>query len=97
MSRCLETVEEAYREWYIGLNGAPSIVEMEQRYGTKWRRAGADRKYFQRRKKIMEKIRNVSETEQVSVEVAVARVERLRDGRSLDWLAKALGCDRRLT
>lgn len=37
MSRDISTLQEMVREWYEGLDGGPSVRQLEAQYGSKWR------------------------------------------------------------
>jgi hypothetical protein len=83
------TVKEVWREWKEGLAGRPAIQELEERWGSSWRPGNAVRVQFCRRKVIWDELlariaRGKSEEE------AVAELEQLRAGRSLNRLVDEL-------
>lgn len=57
MSRTIATLQEMVREWYEGLDGGPSVRQLEAQYGSKWRtKNDAERVFLGRRKVIINKI-----------------------------------------
>lgn len=89
MSRSLTTVSGLWQEWKTGLGGEPSVESLEARYGPKWRTSQAERKFYSRRKVIIEEI-----TKRISTGMdqwrAVEEVEEVRGGKSLDGLSKMI-------
>ena len=88
------TVEDAWREWKEGLGGRPAVQELEGRWGSLWRPGGTLRVQFCRRKVIWDAILARVASGR-SEEEAVAEVERLRAGQSLNRLVDALKQRRR--
>jgi Transcriptional activator of glycolytic enzymes len=85
----LYTVKDVWREWKEGIAGRPSIQELEEQWGSRWRPGGTIRVQFCRRKVIWDAIssriaRGKSEAE------AIAEVDRIRDGQSLNRLVDIL-------
>ena len=83
------TVKDVWREWQEGLAGQPAIKELEEKWGSRWRPTNAVRVQFCRRKVIWDEVlartargRNADE--------AVAELELLRAGRSLNHLVDEL-------
>lgn len=89
MSRTLSTVAGLWQEWKTGINGAPSVESLEARYGPKWRTSQAERKFYSRRKVIIEEI-----TKRIGAGMdawrAVEEVEGMRGAKSLDGLSKMI-------
>lgn len=89
MSRSLSTVAGLWQEWKSGLNSSPSVESLEARYGPKWRTSQAERKFYSRRKVIIEEI-----TKRIAAGIegwrAVEEVEEVRGGKSLDGLSKMI-------
>lgn len=57
MSREISTLPQMVQEWYEGLDGGPSIRQLEIKYGSKWRtKNDAERVFLGRRKTIIRKI-----------------------------------------
>src|ERR1700761_2611823 len=46
MRRDIRTVEQLYREWTVGLQGSLSILELNRRYGPRWRAGRNDEIQF---------------------------------------------------
>jgi hypothetical protein len=83
------TVEDVWREWKEGLGGQPAVQDLEDKWGSRWRPGNTLRVQFCRRKVIWDAIlariaRGRSEEE------AVAEVERIRAGKSLNRLVDTL-------
>ena len=49
MSRTIQTVEDLWREWTVGLGGNPSIQSLEDSHGAKWRPEQKERTFFSRK------------------------------------------------
>ena len=90
MCKLTSSVPALWAEWNDGLPGKPSVKSIEAKYGTKWRKASAKSKYFQRRKRIIDAVEKYASTESVCIEEAVAHFETIRGSKSLDWLCKNL-------
>lgn len=83
------TVRDAWREWKEGLAGQPAVRELEEKWGSRWRPGNIVRVQFCRRKVIWDELlariaRGKSEEE------AVAELEQLRAGKSLNRLVDVL-------
>ncbi|KAJ1550877.1 hypothetical protein HK096_004468, partial [Nowakowskiella sp. JEL0078] len=50
----LETVEEVWCEWKVGIGGGYAVEVLEQKYGIHWRADGAVSRSFLRRKEIID-------------------------------------------
>ena len=46
----LKSVNEVWLEYTTGIDGCPAVKDLEHSYGTSWRKAEADRRFFSRRK-----------------------------------------------
>jgi hypothetical protein len=94
MSRAITSVRELWQEWETGLPGQPAIRDLETRYRAKWRADGHERKFFQRRMRIISYIQQAASTSdnQAGVAEIVATMdERLaREGLSLNKLSEKL-------
>jgi hypothetical protein len=54
LSRTISTVRELWQEWDQGLpGGQPAVRVLESRFGAKWRREAAERKFFSRRLRVV--------------------------------------------
>jgi len=94
MSRGISTVTDLWREWTVGLGGGPSIQMLEETRGSSWCE-GNERRFYNRRKIIINKIRQraASMPGGETVENLHAAQEwleglRVRGGKSLDWMSK---------
>lgn len=76
MERGLGTVQEAYREWYQGLEGRPSVIHMETTYGNAWRTRNTDVKFFQNRRRLIEEVDRLKAEH--GEEVAIAMMDERR-------------------
>jgi hypothetical protein len=83
------TVTDAWREWQEGLAGRPAIRELEERWGSRWRPGNTLKVQFCRRKVIWDAIRARMARGRTEEE-AVAELEQLRAGRSLNQLVDEL-------
>jgi Centromere DNA-binding protein complex CBF3 subunit, domain 2/Transcriptional activator of glycolytic enzymes len=93
MRRDIRTVEQLHREWTQGLQGGPSILELDRQYGARWR---SDRRseiqFYSLRQEIMREISRISSHNSVSEIAAVQRVQGRQDREkwSMDKLCKTL-------
>lgn len=83
------TVGDVWREWKEGLAGQPAVRELEEAWGSSWRPGNTVRVQFCRRKVVWDEVlarvaRGRAEEE------AVAELELLRAGRSLNQLVDEL-------
>lgn len=83
------TVRDVWREWKDGLAGQPAVRDLEEAWGSSWRPGNTVRVQFCRRKVVWDEIlarvaRGKAEEE------AVAELELLRAGRSLNQLVDEL-------
>ncbi len=83
------TVKDAWREWQEGLAGQPAIRELEERWGSRWRPGNTLKVQFCRRKVIWDAVR-VYIARGKTEEEAIAELEQLRNGRSLNRLVDEL-------
>ena len=83
------TVKDAWREWQEGLAGQPAIRELEERWGSRWRPGNTLKVQFCRRKVIWDAVR-VYMARGKTEEEAIAELEQLRNGRSLNQLVDEL-------
>lgn len=83
------TVKDAWREWQEGLAGRPAIRELEERWGSRWRPGNTVKVQFCRRKVIWDAVRARIARGRTEEE-AVAELEQLRAGRSLNQLVDEL-------
>lgn len=93
MDHTIDTVDALYREFHIGILGKPSVLSIEQQWGTAWRKPAAIKQFFMRRKKIIDEIKRLGEKLNGGVEEAVQRLDEFRRAsrnRSLSALADAI-------
>jgi hypothetical protein len=84
-----QTVRDAWREWREGINSGPSLAELEERWGSRWRPKPAQKIAFCRRKVLINRILQLT-TEGITEDEAVEELERCRAGRSLRKLITEL-------
>ena len=89
LSRAISKVSEVWQEWHHGINGGISVSEFLERYERKGLPDEAERKYAQRRKKIITKIQEIS-VACGGIQNAINRVEnfRIENGFSLYKLSQ---------
>ena len=93
-SRAISSVRELWEEWDIGLHGQPSVRDLERRYHAKWRSSAAERKFFQRRRRILAHIEDqLHEGEARRSEDVVAALDErcAREGLTLNQLSDKIG------
>ncbi|KAN0066630.1 Transcriptional activator of glycolytic enzymes domain containing protein [Elaphomyces granulatus] len=84
MNRELRTVRQLWDEWFTGSNGRPSIDQLNQEWGSRWRMDSKEINFYSRRKVIIDEI--FQRTVAGNWQAAVVEVESLRKGASLDKL-----------
>jgi len=86
-----KTLDDVWREWDSGILGGPALRDLEATWGDKWRRSGAERTAWCRRKTLVDELvgrvsRGLTPAE------AIADLEAQRGGRSLPsfraWLVQ---------
>jgi len=71
MSHRVENLPDLWREWYTGLSGGYFIVALEQRWGTRWRRDESEKKFFNRRRAIINAIRQYADGNHLSYQTTL--------------------------
>ena len=98
MSRAVKTIRDLWREWTIGLQGGPSIVALDNRWGSRWR-AGrqAEVQWYSLRLEVIREIRRVARARRISEESAMYFVgaEQRQSNCSLDLYCKRLRANRK--
>ncbi|CCF55493.1 hypothetical protein KAFR_0A00550 [Kazachstania africana CBS 2517] len=61
INRAIQSVSDVAREYFEGFHGKPSLLSLERRFGSTWRRAPGDRTLFAKRKCIISKIDQILE------------------------------------
>ena len=57
--RFLYTIQEIWQEYTVGLRGHPSIISLDEKYGSKWRDSDTDRQFYNARRKIYTAIKEL--------------------------------------
>ena len=83
------SVEALLREWFEGLGGSPSVQELEERFGSRWRYTSALRQRFYVRRKLVRWVEARAAAAGVSLAVVAAAMDRL--GPSPDRFHRELG------
>ncbi|PSR78551.1 transcriptional activator of glycolytic enzymes-domain-containing protein [Coniella lustricola] len=92
----LETVLDVWQEYCYGHNGNPSLESLDALWGARWRPDQKLRLWYGRRKAILDQIKTYM-ADGIDEDTAVAEVEKLRRGRTLNWLSRILLDDRKQT
>jgi hypothetical protein len=85
-----------WREWKQGLGGGPSIECLEQQHGTKWCVGKHERRFFNRRKLIIDAVEQRAHTiagdftENAKVVAQMFEEKRGIIEKSIDWISKNL-------
>jgi hypothetical protein len=93
MRRDIRTVEQLYREWTVGLQGCLSILELDRRYGPRWRSGRSNEiQFYSLRAEIIKEISRITLCDGVSEMTAMQRVQGRQDREkwSMDKLCKIL-------
>ncbi|CAI4048307.1 hypothetical protein SKDZ_13G2370 [Saccharomyces kudriavzevii ZP591] len=61
LNRAIQNVTDAAREYFEGLPGQPSVLSLERRYGSTWRRSAKERTLFTKRMTIIKRIVDIKE------------------------------------
>lgn len=98
MSRGVTRITDLWREWKEGLGNGPAIERLEVERGVSWCQ-GNERRFFNRRKCIVNKIVERAEamegggTEGNMIAAAEYFEDvRKRMGKSIDWVSKNISC-----
>jgi len=93
MCRTVQTVEELWREWTVGLQGTPAIAALDSRWGSRWR-AGrqSELQWYSLRLEVIKEIRRLAQSRRTSEVVAmrVLDLQQQQSGHSIDQLCKLL-------
>lgn len=76
------TVDEIWREYKLGINGGPSVEQLERDYQARWRPTGQQRTAWCRRKVIVDEIIRLIDSGKTAEE-AVADLEAQRGSLSM--------------
>ena len=98
MCRSVRTVEDLWYEWTVGLQGQPSICELDRRWGSLWR-AGrqSELQWYSLRLEVIKEIRHVAQARRTSEDAAMWQVNQRQQQQrcSLDQFCKLLRAARR--
>ena len=88
----VNSLPSLWQEWFEGYGIEMSVVEMERRFGTRWRRDDRDKKWFQKRGKVIKCIETfAADHPELNINEVLELLESRRvadQERSIDWLAK---------
>ncbi len=90
------TVLDIWQEYKYGKDGNQSIESLDAQWGPRWRPEPKNRTWYSRRKIVWDKIKELIH-DGLSEEDALAEVERMRAGRSMNWLMNILQNNRKET
>jgi len=93
MDRTVRTLNDAWREWFDGFTGRPSVKAMEERYGTAWRKSPADTKFYNRRHFLIKFVQSKATQWNLNLTDTMKRIERAKEAaniKSLDALRKKI-------
>lgn len=89
INRAIQSVHDVAREYFEGLPNRPSLMSLERRYGSTWRRSSKERTIFAKRMCIINKINDVRENpshyglpETLNRNMAIKVVENIRLGNN---------------
>jgi len=81
----MESMAEVWQEWHYGLGGNPSVMELDKRFGNKWRYNSKIRQRCSNRKRLIVAAREEASRRGVPVEEIVSLIDgiKARDGHRL--------------
>lgn len=92
MSRNVKCINDLWREYEYGLDPPlkPSVKRLEETYGTSWRNTDAEKKFFNKRLKVIQLVKELAIKRSISLENAVEILEKLRieKGWNIDWMGR---------
>jgi len=72
MSRTAKTVEALWREWTVGLRGAPSIDMLDRQWSSQWRSGCRSKlQFYSLRLEVIKEIRCIAQAQRISEETAM--------------------------
>jgi hypothetical protein len=71
------SIEALLREWFEGLGGSPSVQEVEERFGSRWRYTSALRQRFYVRRKLVRRVEARAAAAGVPLAVVAPAMDRL--------------------
>jgi hypothetical protein len=92
LSRTIATVHDLWREWSIGIGGRPAVKVLEDTWGAKWRKDTTERRFFNRRRIVIDEVNRIASDDGVTIEEAIRRLDdkMKASSKSLDWLQKQI-------
>jgi hypothetical protein len=98
MCRAVRTVDTLWREWTVGLQGQPSITELDRRWGALWR-AGrhSEQQWYSLRLEAIREIRRIAQARRTSEDAAMWQLNHQQQQQrcSLDQFCKQLRAARK--
>lgn len=92
----IDTVAEVWEEFRYGRAGNMAVEKLDALWGPRWRQDPKLRVWYQRRKLITDRIK-LYMADGIDEQNAVMEVEKMRRGRSLNWVSRILGEDAKET
>lgn len=92
----MDTVAEAWEEFRYGRAGNMSVEKLDTLWGPRWRQEPKLRIWYQRRKAIADRIK-LYMADGIREQDAVMELDKIRRGRTLNWISRMLLDDRRET
>ncbi|OWZ12683.1 RNA polymerase [Phytophthora megakarya] len=92
MVRSLKTVYQVWQEWSVGIHGGPAVRNLEEIHGSLWCNTSADKRFFFRRRKIIDHIIATAQAQCISHEQAICALEthRAKNKLTLNALSGSL-------
>lgn len=93
MSRSIDTVCDLWREYSVGLPGQPSVRTMYEGGSTEWKKKESERRFYQRRKVILQVVEDIANKRGIPAEEAAAVVDKWRtrqSNTSLNYLSTSV-------
>lgn len=87
MNRSVKSVTRLWQEWFMGINGQPSIKSLEEK-GSEWRKEEKERVYFSKRRNIIRLVQEFSQTQRLSKEDVIGMIDEIIETKkkSLNWI-----------
>jgi hypothetical protein len=92
LDRSHKTVMQVWQEYEEGMPGCLAVKDLEQRYGTGWRKDPTESKYYSRRKVLYDEFKKIAIRDRISLKEAAKLLEETRKyhGKTLDTLCGML-------
>lgn len=89
LSRGVKTVPDLWKLWESGINGSISVKDAKRRFGTEWPVGEKEKRFYRKRRRVIDLVNRVSVEMGLSDGDAVDRVETFRqeEDKTLNWLA----------